>query len=237
MDAPLGRARSATRSRSRRRSRRSARRRPRRPGRGDPRPGQRDARAGRVRWRDPAAALARRLGAGPFTGRWSPPRAATPTRRCRGQPSSTRWSPTGPGTCGGLDALRGRRGRLAARRGPGPQGGPRQRLGRGRLPGQTWRRRGRGTDAPRAPCRGRLPDCRGTCQPRRCVRRRRVAAGEPTRRARAHRLNLGAVSRPGTAGSATRATSHGQAAWRLIVAAASGDEGPRMEQLSSLEGA
>ena len=38
-----------------------------------------------------------------------------------------------------LDALRGRGGRLAARRGPGPQGGPGQRRRRDHLPGQAGR--------------------------------------------------------------------------------------------------
>ena len=78
---------------------------------------------------DPARRDRRRAGHGLVAGPLSAPRAATRTRRCPWPTRSRRSPPPATASCH-HGRLRHRRGRLAPRRGPGPQGGPGQRLGR-----------------------------------------------------------------------------------------------------------
>ena len=113
-------------------------------------------------WRWPASP--RRPGARPR--RRAPPsgvardgarrRAATSPPACRGHVHAGR-----PGVGDGLRHAarrpRRRRVRVAARRGPIPQGGPGQRVGRRRVPGQAGRRRRGGPARPRAAHRRRRP--------------------------------------------------------------------------------
>ena len=90
-----------------------------------------------------------------------------------------------------------RRRRVAARRRPGPQGGPGQPVGRHRLPGQAGRRGGRGPAPPRPARRRRGPLRRRRRGPRRRHRDRPRAARAAGARDRPHRLSvLRPVSRP-----------------------------------------
>src|SRR6185437_4667079 len=139
-----------------------------RPGRGVPRAGQADAAARRHR-RRPAGGAGRRAGARPL------PRNDLRAGRGSGRPAG--GGPAHPDGAGAGRRLAGAPGRprcgqrrLAARRGPGPQGGPGQRRRGGALPGQTGRLGARGGAVARTARRRRVPVRRRAGRLGRCLR-------------------------------------------------------------------